>query len=73
MKAARGPVTAGVNVTLMLQFAFAARVALLPEHVLVCAKSPLFAPLIAMPVIVSGALPLLVKLSACAVLLVPMS
>jgi hypothetical protein len=73
MEAMRFPAAPGVKVTLIVQFAFAARVAGLLGHVLVWAKSELFVPLIAMPEIVKGALPLLVRLSACAVLLVPTS
>ncbi len=60
----RLPATVGVKVTLMVQFAFAPSVALLPGHVLVCVKSPLFVPPIAMLEMVSGALPLLVRLIA---------
>ena len=70
MEAVRLPLAIGVNVTLMAQFAFAPRVALLPGHVLVCVKSPLFVPPIAMLEMVNGALPLLVRLTICAVLLV---
>ncbi len=72
-EAVRLPVTVGVNITLMVQFAFTPRVALLPGHVLVCEKSPLFVPPIAMLEMVSGALPLFVRLTTCAVLLVPTS
>ena len=70
MEAVRLPATVGVKVTLMVQFALAARVALLLGHVLVCAKSLLFVPPIAMLEMVSGALPLLVTFTTCAVLLV---
>jgi hypothetical protein len=73
MEAVRLPVTVGVKVTLIVQFAFAATVALLLGHVLVCVKSPLFVPPIAMLEMISGALPLLVRLTACAPLLVPTS
>jgi hypothetical protein len=61
----------GSNVTLILQFAPAANVVGLTGQVFVCAKSPLFAPVMAMLVIVSAALPVLVKVTLCAVLVVP--
>ncbi len=70
MEAVRLPTAAGVKVTLMVQFALAANVALLPGHVLVCVKSPLFVPPSAMLEMVSGALPLLVRVTVCAVPLV---
>jgi hypothetical protein len=52
--AARLPLVVGVKVTLMVQLAAAATE--LPQ-VLVCPKSPGLAPVIAIPVIVSGAFP----------------
>jgi hypothetical protein len=71
--AARAPIAAGVNVTLMVHFALAASVAFAAGHVFVCEKSPLFVPLIAMLEIVSGAVPLFVSVTLCAVLAVVMS
>jgi hypothetical protein len=70
-EAFRAPVAVGSNVTLIVQFDPAASVAGLAGQVLVCAKSPLFAPVIAMPVIASAALPVLVKVTLCTVLVVP--
>ena len=72
-EAVRLPVAAGVKIRLMLQLELAANVALLPGQVFVCAKSPLFVPPITMLVIVSGALPVFVRLTNCAELLVVMS
>ena len=66
--AARDPAAVGLKVTLMEQFAPAAT---LGPHVLVSEKSPLFVPVMAMLEIVSGAPPVLVKLTICAVLLLP--
>ena len=60
----REPATVGVKVTLIVQFAPAARVA---AQVLVWAKSPLAL----MPAIFSTAEPLLVRVTLCAVLVVP--
>lgn len=71
--AVRLPVVDGVNVTLMEQFAFTARVALLAGQVLVCAKSLAFVPVTAMLEIVSGAVPELVSVTLCAELAVVMS
>ena len=72
-EAVRLPVTDGVNVTLIEQFAFTASVAPLAGHVLVCAKSPLFVPVMAMLEIVSVAVPELVSVTLCAELVVVMS
>lgn len=55
----RFPMAVGLKVTLIAQFAPAARVALLAGHVFVSAKSPLLVPVIAMLVIVSAAVPVL--------------
>ena len=63
----------GVNVTLMEQFAFTARAALLAGHVLVCAKSLAFVPVTAMLEIASDAVPELVSVTLCAELAVVMS
>jgi hypothetical protein len=58
----RAPVAAGLNVMLMVQLAPAAT---LDPHVLVSAKSPLFAPVMAMPepLKVSVAVPVLVSVT----------
>ena len=66
--AVRLPFTRGLNVTLMKQLAPEAT--LLP-HVLVSAKSPAAAPVMAMPLIFSVTLPLLVSVTFLARLLVP--
>jgi len=57
-------VAAGVNVTLIWQFAPAETA---PLQVLVCGKSPALAPVTAIPEIASAALPELVSVTACAV------
>ena len=67
-KAARPPLAAGVKVTLIVQFAPAATE--LPQ-VLVCIKSPALVPVMARLEIVKAALPVLVRVTACAVLVVP--
>jgi hypothetical protein len=67
----RVPVAVGSNATLITQFAPAASVVGLTGQVLVGAKSTLFAPLIAMLVIKSPALPVLVKVTLCGALAVP--
>ena len=59
--AARAPLAVGVNVTLMVQLAAGATRA---PQLLVWAKSPLFAPVTAMPVRLSGALPVSVRVTA---------
>ena len=63
----RLPEAAGVKVTLMVQLAPTARLAPQP---LVWAKSPLLVPVIAMLLIVNGALPLFVSVTAWAALVV---
>jgi hypothetical protein len=65
-EAVRLPASAGVKVTLIVQLAFASSVALLAGQVFVCAKSPLFVPPIPMLEMVSGALPLFVRVTTCA-------
>ena len=72
-EADRLPAAAGIKIKLMLQLAFAANVAFPAGQLFVCVKSPAFVPPITMLEIVSGALPVLAKLSNCAVLLVVMS
>ena len=69
-EALREPVAWGVNVTLMVQFA---PVATLVPHVFVWLKSPLLAPATVILLIVSDALPVLVSVTACALLAVPTS
>jgi hypothetical protein len=64
----RGPVPAGVKVTLIVQFALAAT--LLPQ-VLVCAKSPAFVPDTATLVTLNAALPVFDRVTGCAALVVP--
>ena len=66
-EALRAPVAVGLNVMLIVQFAPAAT---LEPHVLVSAKSPLFAPVMAMPepLIVNAAVPVFVRVTVCAVL-----
>ncbi len=68
--ALRVPVAVGVKVTLMVQEAPAARVLDPVGQVLVWAKSPLLVPLKPMLLMVKAALPLLVNVTACAVLVV---
>jgi len=62
------PTAAGVNVTLIVQLAPAAR---LEPQVWVCAKSPLSVPLIAMLLMLTEEAVPLLKVSACAALLMP--
>src|SRR5438105_3382098 len=69
--AARDPEAPGVNVTEIEQDAPAAIVLGLSGHVVVLAKSEAFAPVTAVLVIVSGALPVFVSVAACAALVVP--
>src|SRR5207245_191703 len=64
----RAPLAVGVNVTLIVQVPLAARVEGLSGQVLVWAKSLLFAPVMAMPVMESGTLPVLVRVTPCAAL-----
>src|SRR5258708_1637278 len=66
--ALREPVAAGVKVTLIVQLAAAAT--LVPQ-VFVCTKSLLCAPVTVMLVIVKLAFPVLVRVTVCAVLVVP--
>ena len=70
MEAVRVPVAVGLKVTLMVQFAPAARPV---PQVLVCAKSPLFVPLSAIELMESAKLPLFVSVTVCAALTVPMA
>src|SRR5262249_52295923 len=68
--AVRAPTANGVNVTLIAQLAFAASVVGLSGHVVVCAKSPAFVPVIPMLAIVSAPGPLFVTVTLCAALVV---
>jgi len=67
-EAVRVPRPVGVNCTLMVQFEPAAKVA---PHVVVRENSALLAPVNPMLLIVSGALPVLVRVTTCAELVVP--
>jgi hypothetical protein len=62
------PALAGLNVTVIEQFAFAASV---DEHVFVCPKLVLLVPLIAIELIASDAVPLFVSVNVCGVLFDP--
>src|SRR5215472_658935 len=64
----RVPVAAGVNVTLIAQDAPAATDV---PQLFVCAKSLAFVPITAILVMLSGALPVLLNITACAPLVVP--
>ena len=68
--AVREPALVGEKVTLMVQEALTAR---LFGQLLVCAKSPALVPVMAMLLIVRAAVPLLVRLTVCAALVVPVS
>lgn len=61
--AVRVPVAVGVKVTLIVQVPPVARVEGLMGQLVVCAKSPLFAPVTEMPVMVNAAVPLLVSVA----------
>jgi len=61
--APRAPAAVGVNVTLMVQFPLFAATEL--PQVFVCAKSPLFAPVTPMLVILRAAFPVLVSVTDC--------
>lgn len=67
--AARTPAPVGVNVTVIVQVPLLA--ATEPPQVLLCAKSPLFAPVTAMLVMVSGPFPELVNVTDCGELAAP--
>ena len=64
----RGPVFVGVKLTPMTQFAPGATG--LP-HVLVCAKSAAFTPVIIKLPIVRGPVPVFVRMTVCRALVVP--
>ena len=70
-EALRLPVAVGLKVTLIVQLALAARVAGLMGHVLVCEKSPLLVPVMAILEIDSAAFPPFVSVTFCEALLVP--
>jgi hypothetical protein len=67
--AARAPAPVGVNVTEIVQVPLLAATEL--PQVLLCAKSPLFAPVTAMLVMVSGPFPELVNVTDCGELAAP--
>jgi hypothetical protein len=67
-EAARVPLAVGVKVTLIVHLLLAANA--LPQ-VLVWAKSPALVPVIARLVMLKAAVPVLLRVMACAVLLVP--
>ena len=67
-EAVRLPLAAGVNVTRIVQLVLAATE--LP-HVLLCAKSLALVPVSARLVMLKAALPVLLRVTACAVLVVP--
>jgi hypothetical protein len=69
--ALRAPVAAGVNVTLIVQLVFVASVDGDSGQVVVRAKSAAFVPLTTIVLIVSAPGPLLVTVTLCAVLVVP--
>jgi hypothetical protein len=71
MLALRAPVAEGENVTLITQEALAANVFGLAGQVFDWAKSAAFAPFTARPVIVNGAVPVLVSVTVWAALVVP--
>jgi hypothetical protein len=64
----RVPFAVGLNVTLMVQWALAERLA---GQLLLSLKSPLFVPVMLIPVMVSGALPELVSVTVCEELVEP--
>ena len=68
--AVREPPAVGLNVTLMVQLAFTARVA---AHVLVSPKSPALVPVTLIELIVMVALPVFVSVTDCAALVEPTS
>ena len=68
--AVRDPVVEGVNVTLMVQLALGAR---LEPQVLTCAKSPPVFPAKAIPVRFSVTPPVLVSVTICGTLLLPIA
>lgn len=66
--APRAPIPVGVKVTLMSQFALGGSKG---KQSLVCAKSPLLAPVTAIPEMTIGALPVFVSVTFCRPLVVP--
>jgi hypothetical protein len=69
--AVRAPFAEGVKVTLIVQLAAIASVLGLTGQVSDSAKSAAFAPFTTIPLMVSAAVPLLVRLIDCAALVVP--
>ena len=72
-EAARFPVAVGLKATLMVQLAFTARVAPPLGHVLVSEKSATFVPANMTLEMVSAVFPVLVRLTTCGELVVPLS
>src|SRR6266851_1832291 len=68
IEAVRVPVAVGAKVTLIVQVAPAATEA---PQVFVCAKSPLFVPVMAMLEIINAAVPVLDRLTICTALVLP--
>ena len=66
----REPAAAGLNVTLIEQLAFTAKVDGEVGQLLLWAKSPAFVPVIVIPLMVSAAVPPFVSVTVCAALLV---
>ena len=64
---ALAPLAVGLNVTLITQFAPVATVA---SQVFVCVKSPGFVPVMEIPVMVNAAVPVFVRVTVLAALLV---
>ena len=70
--ALRAPLAVGENFTLMVQEALTAKVAGLTGQLFVCVKSLGFVPVMTMLLMASGATPLSVIVTICAVLAVPL-
>ena len=70
--ALREPLTVGVNVTLIVQDAFTANVFGLGGQVFVCAKSLVLVPVSTILLTSNAAVPLLVRVIVCALLVVPL-
>jgi hypothetical protein len=68
--ALRAPLVVGLKVTLIVQLRLTPNVDGESGQLLVCAKSPAFVPVIAIELIVKAAVPLLVSVIVCAVLVV---
>jgi hypothetical protein len=71
--AVRVPIAVGLNVTLIVQLAPAARVLGLMGQVVLCAKSPALVPVIPILLMVSAAVPLFVSVTVFGALVVPIT